>query len=28
MKPGKRTSASGNVYYERRSDRSDKGKNL
>jgi hypothetical protein len=28
MKPGKRTSASGNVYYERRADRSDKGKKL
>jgi hypothetical protein len=28
MKPGKRTSASGNVYYERRSNRTDKGKNL
>lgn len=28
MKPGKRTSASGNVYYERRADRTDKGKNL
>lgn len=27
-KPGKRTSASGNVYYERRADRSDKGKKL
>lgn len=28
MKPGKRTSASGGVYYERRADRSDKGKKL
>ena len=28
MKPGKRTSASGNVYYERRYNRTDKGKNL
>jgi hypothetical protein len=28
MKPGKRTSASGNVYYERRADRTDKGKKL
>lgn len=28
MKPGKRTSAAGNVYYERRADRSDKGKKL
>ena len=28
MKPGKRTSASGGVYYERRADHSDKGKNL
>jgi hypothetical protein len=28
MKPGKRKSASGNIYYERRADRSDKGKNL
>lgn len=28
MKPGKRTSASGNVYYERRSNRTDKGKSL
>ena len=28
MKPGKRTSASGGVYYERRSNRTDKGKNL
>jgi|688.fasta_scaffold390017_1 hypothetical protein len=28
MKPGKRTSAAGNVYYERRADHSDKGKKL
>lgn len=28
MKPGKRTSASGGVYYERRSNRTDKGKTL
>jgi len=28
MKPGKRTSAAGNIYYERRADRSDKGKKL
>jgi hypothetical protein len=28
MKPGKRKSAAGNIYYERRSNRSDKGKNL
>ena len=28
MKPGKRKSASGNIYYERRANRSDKGKKL